>query len=64
MPKKIPREGTPEAHDELKGFDIHINEFGEIISTLPIDQLNNFLDDRVQDKKLASRIADQRDEQE
>ena len=64
MPKKIPREGTPEAHDDLKGFDIHINEFGEIISTLPIDKLNSFLDDKVQDKKLVARARTLQEEQE
>ena len=52
MPKKIPKKGTPEAHDELKGFDIRINEFGQIRSTLPIDRLNAFLNENLQDKKL------------
>ncbi|NND33296.1 MAG: hypothetical protein HKN76_11960 [Saprospiraceae bacterium] len=52
MPKKIPKKGMPEAHDKLKGFDIKINEFGQIISTLPIDRLNTFLDENVDDKKL------------
>jgi hypothetical protein len=52
MPKKIPKKGTPEAHDELKGFDIRINEFGQIRSTLPIDRLNDFLNENLQDKKL------------
>jgi len=27
MPKKKPKKGNPEVHDELKGFDIKINEF-------------------------------------
>ncbi len=55
MPKKIPKKGEPEAHEELSGFDIRINELGEIISTYPIDKLNNFLDENVKDKKLESR---------
>ena len=52
MPKKIPKKGTPEAHEDLKGFDIRINEFGQIISTMPVDRLNRFLNDNVEDKKL------------
>lgn len=39
-------------HDELKGFDIKINEFGEIISSFEVDDLNEFLDENVEDKKL------------
>lgn len=52
MPKKIPKKGIPEAHEDLKGFDIRINEFGQIISTMPVDRLNRFLNDNVEDKKL------------
>jgi len=52
MPKKIPKKGMPEAHDDLRGFDIRINEFGQIISTLPVDKLNGFLNQNVEDKKL------------
>ena len=63
MPKKIPKEGAPEAHEELHGFDIRINEFGEIKSTLPIDKLNSFLDDRVEDKKLATRLTSEFEEE-
>jgi len=54
MPKKIPKEGTPESHDELKGFDIKIDEFGEVQTTIPIDKLNVFLNDKIEDKKLRS----------
>ena len=65
MPKKIPKEGAPEAHEELEGFDIRINALGEIVSTLPIDKLNSFLDNRVQDKKLSTRLpSSTSDEQE
>ena len=45
----------PNVHDELKGFNIKINEFGEIITNLEIDQLNDFLDENVEDKKLKER---------
>ena len=47
MPKKKPQKGKPEVHDDLKGFDIKINEFGEIISNVKVDKLNEFLDENV-----------------
>lgn len=55
MPKKKPQKGKPEVHDDLKGFDIKINEFGEITSNVKVDQLNEFLDENVEDKKLVDR---------
>jgi len=38
--------------ENLKGFDIKVNEFGEIITSHKIDQINEFLDENVKDKKL------------
>ena len=64
MPKKIPKKGTPEAHDELKGFDIQINEFGEIVSTIAVDRLNTFLNKNVQDKKLSEDVLSTLDKEE
>lgn len=45
----------PKTHKDLKGFDIRINEFGEIISSYSVEQLNEFLNDKVEDKKLKDR---------
>ena len=42
-------------HDELDGFDISINTFGEIRSSLNIDEINKFLNREVDDKKLRDR---------
>ncbi|MCS6795174.1 MAG: hypothetical protein RMJ97_08320 [Raineya sp.] len=42
----------PRVHKELEGFDIRINAFGEIVSTLEIEKINEFLDRHVDDKKL------------
>lgn len=42
----------PRVHKELEGFDIRINAFGEIVSTLDIEKINEFLDRHVDDKKL------------
>lgn len=52
MPKKKPKEGDPEVHKDLKGFDIKINEFGEIVTNLEVEDLNEFLNEQVDDKKL------------
>ncbi len=52
MSKKSPKKSKPQIHEDLKGFDIHINEFGEIVSNKPIDKLNDFLDENVEDKKF------------
>ena len=55
MPKKKPKKGDPEVHEELKGFDIKINEFGEIVSNFDVEKLNEFLDENVDDKKLRDK---------
>lgn len=53
--KRLKDKGKPRVHAELKGFDITINSFGEIISTHNIDELNAFLNRHVDDKKLRDR---------
>lgn len=42
-------------HEELDGFELKIDSFGEIKSNLPIDKLNKFLNENVEDKKLKDR---------
>lgn len=42
-------------HDELDGFDVTIDSFGEIKSTVDIDKINQFLNKNVDDKKLRDR---------
>lgn len=42
----------PEVHEDLEGFDIRINEFGEMISNMNIDKINAFLNANVEDRKL------------
>ncbi len=55
MAKKQPKKEAPRVHDELKGFDIKINQFSEITSNLDIEKLNEFLNENVDDKKLRER---------
>lgn len=45
----------PQLDERLDGFNITINEFGEIKSTMDIRQINAFLDETVADKKLVDR---------
>lgn len=42
-------------HEDLDGFELKVNTFGEIKSNLPIDELNKFLNKNVGDKKLKDR---------
>jgi hypothetical protein len=42
-------------HADLTGFNIKINEFGEITTNFNIETLNAFLDENVEDKKLKEK---------
>lgn len=59
MPKKMKKKGKPAVHEELDGFNIKINEFGEMETTVAVDKLNSFLNEKVEDKKLNSRDEDE-----
>jgi hypothetical protein len=54
-PDKPTKKEAPKVNDELQGFDIKIDTFGEIKSTMSIDQINKFLNKNVDDKKLRDR---------
>ena len=54
MAKKLKYTGDPDVHKDLEGFNISINAFGEMETTIPIDKINQFLDENVVDKKLSS----------
>jgi len=53
--KRLSKRDRPKVNDELNGFDIKIDSFGEIKSTLDIDNINKFLNRHVDDKKLRDR---------
>ncbi len=61
MPKKKPKKGKPEVHEDLKGFDIKINEFGEIVSNFSVEKINEFLNENVEDKKLREKEESEED---
>ena len=50
MPKKKTDKQQPDLHEDLKEFEIKINEFGEITTTMDVSQINEFLDKNVDDK--------------
>ena len=52
MPKKKTNQNKPDINKDLDGFNIEINEFGEITTNMEIDKLNSFLNDNLEDKKL------------
>lgn len=54
---ETPKKGKakPKVHKELQGFDISIDSFGEIKSNMNIEKINEFLNQNVDDKKLAER---------
>jgi hypothetical protein len=55
MPKKMQKKGNPSVHKELGAFDIKISSFGELEANYHIDSLNDFLNEKVDDKKLNER---------
>ena len=45
-------------HKDIKGFDIHINQFGELKTNMKVDDLNQFLDRHVSDKKILDQTVE------
>lgn len=45
----------PKVHEDLDGFELKVDAFGEIKSNMKIDDLNAFLNRNVEDKKLKDR---------
>ncbi len=53
--KESKKTGKPKVHKSLEGYDVRINEFGEIISTIKTDEVNDFLNEELPDKKLKKK---------
>ena len=58
------KKGIPEENENLPGFDIRINPFGEVQSTYDIDKVNAFLNENLTDKKLKNKIKYNQDKSE
>ncbi|HEX8547267.1 MAG TPA: hypothetical protein VF691_09920 [Cytophagaceae bacterium] len=55
MAKRKTKTDKPQVNKDLKGFDIQINPFGEIVTSYDLDKINEFLNKNVDDKKLRDR---------
>jgi hypothetical protein len=53
--KKPDPEKKARVHKELEGFEIKVNPLGEITSNYSIEDINQFLNRHVRDKKLVNR---------
>ena len=49
----------PNMHKELKDFDIKVNPFGELKSSLSIDKINEFLNKHVTDKRVSGQSEEE-----
>lgn len=59
MARKPDKKTDAKVHEDLNGFSLQVNAFGQIESSFPIDQLNAFLDENVEDKKLKGTAEDE-----
>ena len=53
--KKKKEDRKPKVHEDLEGFELKVDAFGEIKSNVNIDEINRFLNKNVDDKKLKDR---------
>ncbi len=49
--KKTPKKEA-EVHEDLKGFEISVDPFGNIQTNMDIDRIKKFLDENMDDKKV------------
>lgn len=49
------KQSKPRVHSELRGFEVTINQFGELQSSMNIEKINDFLNRNVDDKKLLEK---------
>ena len=52
-------EKKPKVHPDLEGFDMRIDSFGQIVSSLDRDKINAFLDQEMPDDKKLSPKDDE-----
>jgi hypothetical protein len=48
----------PKVHQELGDFNMRITPLGEVKSSIDIDEIINFLDNNLIDKKISNRDED------
>lgn len=52
MSEKKPKREKGQVHKEIKNFEIRINKFGQLEKNMSNEELNQFLNKNVLDKKL------------
>lgn len=55
MAKQSAKKKKPRVHKDLQGFEVSVNQFGELNASMSIDKINEFLNKNVEDKKLLDR---------
>lgn len=58
--KPSKKQGKPRVHKELSGFEVSIDQFGELKTSMNIEKINSFLDKNVDDKKLLEKEETER----
>ncbi len=59
MAKDTDKKKKPRVHKDLQGFEVSINQFGELSSNMNIEKINEFLNKNVNDKKLVERDSNE-----
>ncbi len=49
------KKDKPKVHEDLKGLNMTINSFGELSSSMDIDKINQFLNAKLEDRKLTTK---------
>ncbi len=58
------KEKSKTVHEDLDGFNVRINPFGQIESNFDIDKVNEFLNENTEDKKIKGRRKPDTEEEE
>ncbi len=62
--KEDKKKSIEDISNDLSGFEIRINSFGEVESSMNVDDLNAFLNEHLEDKKLEDYQQKANDQQE
>ncbi len=52
MKSKKTKDKKAHVHPELEGFELQINSFGEMSSNFTVERINDFLNKKVDDRKM------------
>ncbi len=58
------KDKSKKVHEDLEGFNVKINPFGQIESNFDIDKVNEFLNKNTDDKKIKGRKTPATEEEE